>query len=102
MPELTRIVDTLKSANGVLLSGRIVITPSLPFEAADGTSITAGKIEYEVVNGIVDMELIPTEDADPDVTYKAQYFLDRSYTETWTVPRAAGGPYTISDLRGTG
>lgn len=107
MPELTRILDTLKDADGTLANGRIVITPSRAFAAADGTAVAAAPVIYAVVSGMLDFFLTPTEDADlsdgPAVTYKAAYFLkNRSqYSEAWTVPRAAGGPYTISQLRGT-
>lgn len=97
---LTTIEDTLKGANGVALSGKIIIQPSQAFTADDGTAVAQGPFTYQVVNGVVYLQLIPTEDADPEVTYKAEYFLDRRYTETWTVPKA-GGPYTISDVRGT-
>ena len=107
MPELTRVLDTLKDADGALSNGRIVITPSRAFAAADGTAVAASPVIYAVVSGVVDFLLAATEDADlsdgPAVTYRAEYFLKNraQYSETWTVPRAAGGPCTISRLRGT-
>lgn len=67
----------------------------------------AGSIVYAVVNGVVDLSLSPTEDASlsdgPAVNYQAEYFLKNrgQYSEMWNVPRAAGGPYSISQLRGT-
>ena len=105
MPELTQISDTLKDADGALSNGRIVITPSRAFAAADGTAVAAGSMIYAVVNGVVDLWLAPTEDADLSggpVTYRAVCFLKNRghYSETWNVPRAAGGPFTISQLRG--
>jgi len=106
MPELTHILDTLKDADGSAANGRIAITPSRAFAAADGTAVAAGPVLYDVANGVVDLLLAPTEDAalsgGPEVTYKAAYFLKNrgQYSETWNVPRAAGGPYTISQLRG--
>ena len=107
MPEMTHIVDTLKNSDGSLASGRIVVTPSRPFAAADGTAVAKGPVTCIVTGGAVDFFLAPTEDAvlagGPAVTYRAEYFLTSraQYSETWTVPRAAGGPYTISQLRGT-
>lgn len=107
MPELTRILDTLKDADGALANGRITITPSRAFAAADGTAVAGGSFIYSVVAGVVDFTLSPTEDADlsdgPAVSYKAEYALANRgrYSETWTVPRASGGPFTISQLRGT-
>ena len=107
MPELTRILDTLKDADGTLSNGRIVVTPSRAFAAADGTAVAGAPVIYTVVNGAVDLFLAPTQDADlsdgPAVTYQAEYFLKNRghYAETWTVPRAAGGPFTISQIRGT-
>ena len=106
MPELARVLDTLKNSDGSLASGRIVITPSRAFAAADGTAVAAAPIIYIVVSGVVDFFLAPTEDADlsdgPAVTYRAEYFLKNrgQYSETWNVPRASGGPFKISQLRG--
>ena len=106
MPELTRVLDTLKDADGALSNGRMVVTPSRAFAAADGTAVAAAPVIYSVINGVVDLFLAPTADADlsdgPAVTYKAQYFLKNrgQYSETWTVPRASGGPFTISQVRG--
>lgn len=104
MPELSRITDTLKSANGVLLSGWIVIQPSEYFTAADGTAVAGGPFEYQVIGGVVEIDIVPTEDAAQEVTYRAEYEISgmAKYTETWSVGRAADGPFTISQVRGTG
>ena len=107
MPELSRILDTLKNSNGSLASGRILITPSRAFAAADGTAVAGGSLTYVVTNGVIDFFLAPTADADLSdgaaVTYEAEYYLKNrgQYSETWSVPRAAGGPFSISQLRGT-
>ena len=104
-PVLTRILDTLKEANGALANGRIELSPSRAFAAQDGTAVAGGGFTFTVVNGVVDFFLLPTEDADLSdgaaVSYRAEYFLanGRQYSETWTVPRT-GGPYTIAQVRG--
>ena len=104
-PLLTRILDTLKDANGALANGRIVLTPSRAFAAQDATAVAGGSFTFNVVNGVVDLQIIPTEDADlsdgPAISYRAEYFLVNGgqYSETWTVPRT-GGPYTIAQVRG--
>lgn len=104
MPELARITDTLKLPNGELATGRILITPSGSFIAADGAAISAAPVAVEIVAGVVDIELAPTEEAEQVVTYRAEYEISgmAKYTETWTVGRAVDGPFTISQARGTG
>ena len=103
--ELTQILDVLKDADGTPARGKLVIH-SPAFIAADSTPVVAGVLTYvipELDPGLVDLVLAPTEGAEPAETrYTVQYFLHSGakYTETWHVPRS-GGPYTISQVRGT-
>lgn len=108
---LTRILDTLRDADGNPARGRMVIR-NPAFLAADGTAVAAGNLLYPIPEddpqtpeneaGVVDLRLAPTEGADPPgVRYEVQYFLANGakYRETWNVPLA--GPITISQARGT-
>lgn len=104
--ELTRILDTLKDADGNLAQGEMRI--SCPaFVAADGTAVAAGTITKTITDGAVDLVLAPTEGSvknDPDggeARYTVRYKLANTgrYPETWAVPRT-GGPFTIAQARG--
>lgn len=109
--ELTRILDTLKDAAGNRARGTITIT-NPNFIAADGTAVAAGSRVYELLEddpetpeneaGVVDLWLAPTEASSPAAVYTVEYKLRNGggYKETWHVPRT-GGPYTISQVRGT-
>lgn len=100
MPELARIVDTLKLPSGALASGSLTITPSDSFIAVDGTAISGGPFTVQIIDGIVDLRMAPTEDAEPAVTYRAEYVLfGAKYAETWSVGREADGPFTIAEVR---
>ena len=102
--ELTQLFDTLKDADGNLAQGKLVLR-NPAFIAADGTAVAAGILTYPIPPaqpGVVDLELAPTEGADPLATrYTVEYFLKSgaSYTETWQIPRV--GPVTLSQARGT-
>ena len=96
---LTRILDTLKDADGNPANGRLVVEcPN--FIATDGTAVAASIINIPITNGVVDFLLAPTAGSSPAVKYTATYFLRNSakYAETWTVP--AAGPITIAQARG--
>lgn len=97
--QLTRILDTLKDADGNPASGRLVVEcPN--FIAADGTAVAASIINIPIINGAVDFLLAPTVGSSPLATYTVKYFLQNTgrYKETWTVPLAS--PITIAQARG--
>lgn len=102
--ELTRILDTLKDADGNPALGTLTIS-NPNFIAADGTAVAAGSLVYTIPTatpGLVDVSLAPTEGSNPASKYTVTYSLVNGarYPETWTVPRL-GGPKTISQVRGT-
>jgi hypothetical protein len=100
--ELTRVLDTLKDADGNPAAGKLVIQ-NPPFIAADGSAVAAGALTYAIPAaspGLVDLLLAPTEAADPAGTsYTVSYFLGTgaAYSERWLIPRT--GPVTISQAR---
>ncbi len=100
--ELTRVIDTLKDADGNPAAGKLVIR-NPAFIAADGTAVAAGTLTYVIPTaspGLVDMLLAPTEDADPsDTSFAVNYYLKSgaAYSESWQIPRT--GPITISQAR---
>lgn len=97
--ELTRIVDTLLADDGTKLNGRLIATPSKPFTAADGTEIVAGPNQFVISNGVVDLQLAPTEDSVPAVTYRVAYITKPGrLSEIWILPRT-GGPFTVAQVK---
>ena len=100
--ELTRILDTLRDADGNAAAGKLVIS-NPAFIAADGTAVAAGTMTYlipQTPGGVVDLQLVPTEDASPlGARYSVEYFLKSgaTYLETWQIPRI--GPVTVSQAR---
>ena len=100
--ELTRILDTLKDADGNPAVGKLVIQ-NPAFIASDGTAVVGGRITYLISTtspGLVDLLLAPTEGADPSgVVYRVEYFLKNgaAYTELWQVPHTT--PVSISQVR---
>ena len=100
--ELTRVLDTLKDADGNPAAGKLVIQ-NPAFIAADGTAVAAGTLTYLIPTaspGLVDILLAPTEEADPiETSYKVDYYLHSgaAYSESWQIPRT--GPVSISQAR---
>ena len=100
--ELTRVLDTLKDADGNPAAGKLIVQ-NPAFIAADGTAIAGGALTYVIPPaspGLVDMLLAPTEGADPiETRYKVDYFLKSgaAYAESWQIPST--GPVTISQVR---
>src|SRR5579884_2541657 len=97
-PALTRVRDVLYRADGMPLTGVVVISwPA--FTAADGTTIAANTMNVEVSNGTFRADLVATTNAQPSVTYSVRMVSDgKDQTlETWSVPPSAG-PLTIASV----
>ena len=94
-PSLTRVRDTLYRADGMPLTGVVIISwPA--FTASDGSTIAANSMNVPVTNGNFRADLIPTTNAQPPATYAVRIVSDgKDQTlETWSVPPSAG-PLTI-------
>jgi hypothetical protein len=73
----TNIVGTLTLPDGSLYSGSLFVSwGSIPWQAADGTLIPAGPpVEFKIKNGVVDIELQPTDGSTvpTGIQYQAVY-----------------------------
>jgi hypothetical protein len=96
-PAKTTISDTVYAPNGELLNATLRITNST-FTSADGYPIPAGSITVKVVNGVLNVGLVPTAGATPSgQSYRVDYFLSVRTTETWLVPNT--GPTNLAGVR---
>jgi len=87
----TRIQDTVYNANGTLAAGVMTIS-WIGFTAGDGSSIVGNSLTYRIINGVLNLELVPNQNATPSGTsYTVTYLLEgkRAYTEVWVVPQSA-------------
>lgn len=95
----TRIVDTVKYANSTNASGMIRI--EWPAFTVSGTAVAAGFVQVNIVNGVLDVSLQPTDLATPSGTvYTVRFYLQNSpvATEYWTVPTSASA-VNLADVR---
>src|ERR1017187_2040294 len=102
-PPLTVIQDVLYKADGTRFNGSLTISWT-SFEAIDHTSITQQQTTVVVVNGNLQVQLVPTTTATPAAYYTVVYNSDGriQFTETWAVPSSVA-PLHVSDVRvGTG
>jgi hypothetical protein len=101
-PSLTTIQDVLYKADGAPFNGFAIISwPS--FIAGDSSNIAQETLRLPIVNGYLYVQLVPTTNATPAVTYSVQYNSDGrvAFTETWAVPPSAS-PLQLQDVRVTG
>ena len=98
-PPLTVIQDVLYKADGTRFNGSLTISWT-SFEAIDHTSITQQQTTVVVVNGNLQVQLVPTTTATPAAYYTVVYNSDGriQFTETWTVPSSVA-PLHVSDVR---
>ena len=97
-PATTPISDVLYNADGTPLNGLVVITwPA--FTAADGTPVPASSMNVPVTNGNFQVNLIPTANLQPAVTYSVEIVSNgtNQTAEVWNVP-ASTTPLTIAVL----
>jgi len=96
----TTVTDTLHAPDGTLLEGRMIITPTAGFIAADGTVVSPNSsIPVSVTSGVFTVALVPTVGATPaNVTYTVTYNVTAARSsETWKVPVSAT-PLGIADV----
>lgn len=86
-PPVTTIQDTIFNADGSPFTGVLYISwPS--FTASDSSVIGAQMLTVQVNSGYLNVQLVPTTTAQPQVTYTVLYDSGgkNQYTETWAVP----------------
>ena len=98
----TRVQDVLYNADGTRADGTVSIGWK-GFTASDGSTLTTNTIDVRIVQGLLNVELVPNENATPTGTsYRVSYLLDNGsrFFETWVVPESPT-PVTVSQVRVT-
>jgi hypothetical protein len=98
-PPLTTIQDTLYKADGTRFNGLVNIAWG-GFEASDQSAIANQLITVKVVNGRLNVQLVPNTNSTPVVFYSVTYNSDGrvQFSETWAVPPSAS-PLRLRDVR---
>ncbi len=98
-PPLTTIQDVLYKADGTRFNGTVTISWS-SFEAVDRSAIAQQNLTVTVVNGYLQVQLVPTTTATPAAFYTAVYNSDGriQFQETWAVPSSTH-PLRVRDVR---
>jgi hypothetical protein len=96
---LTTIQDTLYKADGSRFSGSLTISWTT-FEAIDHTQILQQSKTVAIVDGNLQVQLVPTTTATPTAYYTVVYNSDGrvQFQETWAVPSSAQ-PLRVRDVR---
>lgn len=86
-PALTAIQDILYRADGTRYNGTVYITWN-SFEAGDTSNVATQNATVNVVNGVLNVRLVPTTNASAGANYTVKYNSNGKYafTETWAVP----------------
>src|SRR5580692_10555642 len=89
-PALTTIQDTLYSANGMRFNGTMFITWSA-FQAGDTSNIATANLTLPIVNGVLNVMLVPTTTASAGAQYNITYNQNgvNQFTQVWAVPPSA-------------
>ena len=98
-PPLTTIQDVLYKADGTRFHGTLSISWT-SFEAIDHSAIMQQAATVTVVNGNLQVQLVPTTTATPAAFYTVVYNSDGlvQFQETWAVPSSVQ-PLRIRDVR---
>ncbi|MCX6628520.1 MAG: hypothetical protein NTW28_12915 [Candidatus Solibacter sp.] len=98
-PPLTKIQDVLYKADGTRFNGTVTISWS-SFEAIDRSVIAQQTTTVTVVNGNLQVQLVPSTTATPASFYTAVYNSDGriQFQETWAVPSSVQ-PLRVRDVR---
>jgi hypothetical protein len=98
-PPLTTIQDVLFKADGTRFHGTLSISWT-SFEAIDHSAIAQHTTTVTVVNGNLQVQLVPTTTATPAAFYTVVYNSDGlvQFQETWAVPSSVL-PLRIRDVR---
>jgi hypothetical protein len=86
-PALTTIQDILYRADGTRFSGTMFINWS-SFMAGDTSNIATANLTLPIVNGVLNVSLVPTTTASAGAQYNVTYSSGgvNQFTEVWAVP----------------
>lgn len=86
-PALTTIQDILYRADGTRFNGEIFISWNA-FEAGDTSNIATAQVKLPIVNGVLNVQLVPTTTASAGANYQVTYNSQGVYqfSQVWAVP----------------
>ena len=84
-PTLTTIQDTLYNIDGSLMDGNIIVTNAA--FSVGGVPIARGARAFPITNGVVNIQLAPTDHASPAIVYTVNTVSNgQTSTSVWSVP----------------
>jgi hypothetical protein len=86
-PALSTIQDTLYLATGQRFNGTLFIAYDA-FQAGDASNIATANLTVPIVNGVLNVQLVPTTTASAGAQYNVTYNSDgiNQFTQVWAVP----------------
>ncbi|HUA87127.1 MAG TPA: hypothetical protein VMB85_24895 [Bryobacteraceae bacterium] len=86
-PALTTIQDTLYRADGTRFNGTLYLTYDA-FQAGDASNIATANLTVPIVNGVLEVQLVPTTTASAGAQYNVTYNSNgvNQFTQVWAVP----------------
>ncbi len=89
-PALTTIQDVLYTANGMRFSGTMYINWNA-FQAGDGSNVASANLTVPIVNGVLNVQLVPTTTASAGAQYNVTFNSQgvNQFTQVWAVPPSA-------------
>jgi hypothetical protein len=86
-PALTTIQDILYRADGTRFSGTIFIAWD-SFQAGDTSNIATSSLTLPIINGVLNVQLVPTTTASAGAQYKVTFNGKgvNQFTQVWAVP----------------
>ncbi len=86
-PALTTIQDILYLANGNRFNGTLTIAWNA-FQAGDGSNVATSSMTVPIVNGVLNVQLVPTTTASAGAQYNVTFNSSgvNQFTEVWAVP----------------
>jgi len=98
-PALTTVQDILYRADGTRFSGTMLINWS-SFLAGDTSNVATANLTLPIVNGVLNVKLVPTTTASAGAQYHITYASGgvNQFTEVWAVP-PSGPKLRVRDVR---
>jgi hypothetical protein len=97
-PALTTIQDILYRADGTRFNGEIFISWNA-FVAGDTSDIATALVKLPIVNGVLNVQLVPTTTASAGANYQVTYNSQGQFqfSQVWAVPPSSV-PLTVADV----
>lgn len=95
-PALTTIQDILYRADGTRFNGEIFISWNA-FQAGDTSNIATAQVKLPIVNGVLNVQLVPTTTASAGANYQVTYNSQGQFqfSQVWAVPPSSA-PLKVS------